>query len=149
MFPTDLEDKSASELKTLANRLRTEYKMFKDEHPLQQSEEIINQFLLIKEALKKKKDSLPSKDTVLDRDARALGAVAKIKPIPLLPTKMTFGSPKIQIFSTPEAFTKSLEKHHTCVYCGEPASIALVIDEGKSFIPVCMEHKIDAYLDLD
>jgi len=149
MIPTDLENKSVAELKALANRLRTEYKIFKDEHPLQQSEEIINQFLLIREELKKKKASLASKKSSLDADARALSSVAKIKPIPLLPTKMTFGSPKVQVFSDPEKFTKSLEQPHACVYCGVPASTALIVEEGRSFISVCMEHKINAYLDLE
>jgi len=149
MIPVDLENKSVSELRTLANRLRTEYKMFKDEHPLQQSEEIINQFLLIRDELKKRKKSLSAKDSALDKDARALSSVAKIMPIPFIPKTIEFDdSKKIQIFSDPEKFAQSLKQPHICMYCDDPALTALIIEEGKSFIPVCWRHKTNAYLDL-
>lgn len=92
MIPVDLEGMSISELRTFTNKLRTEYKMFKDEHPLQQNEEIINEFLLIREELKKRKKSLRLKDHPLDNDSRAFIKIASIKPVSWVPPKeITFG----------------------------------------------------------
>ena len=80
-----LKKKSVAELKALVNRLRTEYDLFKLKKPLQQNEEMINKFLLIKAELKNRKQSLPAKNTSLDIDARGFTEIAKIKAIPAIP----------------------------------------------------------------
>lgn len=82
---------SPAELKTLANRLRTEYELWKDKYPEQQNEEVINQFILIKSELRKRGQALLKKNTHLDLDAAAWIEIVKIKPIPFVPEKKTFG----------------------------------------------------------
>jgi len=65
--------------------------LWKEKHPLQQNEEMINRFLLAKVELKEKGQALVGKSTSLDIDAKALSEIAKIKPIPFVPTSHTFG----------------------------------------------------------
>ena len=90
MDSLDLKNKSTAELKTLANRLRTRYDIFKTDKPFQQNEEMINEFLLIKAELKNRKENLLSRNTSLDIDARAFVRIAQIKLIPTTPTDHTF-----------------------------------------------------------
>lgn len=84
------EKTNPAELKTLANRLRTEYELWKDKHPNQQNEEMINKFMLIKSELKKRGQVLLKKQTDLDLDSAALVEITKIKPIPFVPTEHRF-----------------------------------------------------------
>ena len=87
----DVTNASVNELKTAANRLRTEYTKWKKEHPDQQNEEYINYFLLIKSALEEKNQPLVSRETILDAEAQLLNEVAKIKIVPEVPGEFTFG----------------------------------------------------------
>lgn len=86
----DLKKMTPAELKTLVNRLRTEYELWKDKHPGRQNEEVINQFILVKSELKNRGQALLKKSTHLDLEAAALIEVAKIKPIPFVPESHTF-----------------------------------------------------------
>ena len=81
---------NAEELKTAANKLRTEYRLWKNKHPVQQNEDFINKFLMIKAALKKMNQDLSQKDDILDAEATALEHIAKIKIIPVVPESISF-----------------------------------------------------------
>lgn len=124
----DLKQLSVSQLKDEVDRLREQYDQWKEVHPNQQDEEVINRFLLIKKELEKRGQALLSKATDLDLDVQALTEIAKIKPIPWVPTDHTFSD------------KGALERPHKCKYCDNFAVWA-VIFAGQAFIPACEEHK--------
>ncbi|TET67577.1 MAG: hypothetical protein E3J56_12710 [Candidatus Aminicenantes bacterium] len=125
----DLKQLSVSQLKDEADRLREQYDQWKETHPNQQDEEVINQFLLIKKELEKRGQALLSKTTDLDLDVQALTEIAKIKPIPWVPTDYTFSD------------KGTFERPHKCKYCDIFGIWAVIWAEGRAFIPVCEEHK--------
>lgn len=79
----ETSDTTATSLMAKVRELRKKYKEWKQKHPEQESEEMINEFLLLKEKLAEKGIRLPKQDTPLDRDAEAFEK--RIKIIPFLP----------------------------------------------------------------
>ena len=80
--------KEIERLKLRIAKLRQEYAAWKREHPTQQNEQMINEFLLIKRRLLELGAKFPPAKTPLDEDAALF-----LQAIPKTPTKVTFGYP--------------------------------------------------------
>lgn len=78
-----------TKLKSRLARLRAKYAKWKKEHPRQQSEEMINEFLLLKVQLKALDYEVPYVETPLDEDAKTF----KVGIIPEVPKDLKFGYP--------------------------------------------------------
>jgi len=128
--------KSVTQLRAEVEKLREDYTKWKADHLNSQDEKIINKFLLIKAELKKRKKSLPFKETDLDLEAKMLSEIAKIKTLPIIPTEHTFRE-------------SSLQRPHKCKYCSKSATLAIVWAEGRAFIPVCDNHKEKAIYQIE
>lgn len=77
-----------ADLMAKVQELRKKYQDWKQKHPEQESEEMINELLLLKEKLAERGIRLPKQDTPLDRDAEAFEKRVKIMPFVPEPGKV-------------------------------------------------------------
>jgi len=77
-----------ADLMTKVRELRKKYQEWKQKHPEQESEEMINELLLLKEKLAERGMRLPKQDTPLDLDAEAFGKRVKFMPFVPEPGKV-------------------------------------------------------------
>ena len=79
MKTSKISELNISKIRSRIEELRNKYNGWKEEHPDNQDEDIINQFLLLKAELAERKKPLVWRDTHLDLEAKMLEDIAKIK----------------------------------------------------------------------